>query len=69
MSKSNMSKQTKRQMSKPKMSREAAERRTAENKARRMMRQLKRSHGRDGQTAEAVLDLMDKRPHVRNVKV
>ncbi len=45
------------------------QRRTAENKARRMMATLKRSGGRDMGTADALVDLVARFPHLKNLKL
>ena len=47
----------------------AAQRRTAENKARRMMAALKRSKGADMGTADALVDLVARFPHLKNLKL
>lgn len=68
MSKSNVSKQNKRQAAKPKRDRKTAERMTLERKAQRMMREL-RAQPDNAQLAAALADLVYRNPSLRNVRV
>jgi hypothetical protein len=72
MAKSNISKASRRQSGKTDRStaaRLARVNKTAENKARRMMATLKRSQGRDMGTADALVDLVARFPHLKNLKL
>jgi hypothetical protein len=72
MAKSNISKASRRQSAKTDKStaaKLARQRKTAENKARRMLATLKRSGGRDMGTADALVDLVARFPHLKNLKL